>query len=144
VLQRDPANTFVAGFLGHPPMNLFTGGVVEGSHLYLEQLAIPLPETAQVWAHTGRNVTLGVHAEDIHLITETSPQPEGIHLRSTVEVIEPDFSHHTQLAHLRTGRFNYTAVIGLDISLKVGDEVEVILPTAQLYFFDRKTERRIG
>ncbi len=144
VLRRDPANTFVAKFLGNPPMNLFAGGVVEGNTLYLSDLSIALPETARVWAHTGRQVTVGVHAEAIHLVSGTGPRPTGFHLPSTVEVLEPNFGHRTQLVHLHTGRFVYAATAAIDTPLRVGDEVEVILPTDHLYFFDRENERRIG
>ena len=52
--------------------------------------------------------------------------------------------HRTQLVHLHTGRFVYTAIAPLDPPLQPGNEVEVILPTDQLYFFDNDNERRIG
>jgi len=37
-----PATTFVAGFIGAPPMNLMNGRV-EGEHLFLDGVALPLP-----------------------------------------------------------------------------------------------------
>jgi len=145
-LRRDPVNTFVARFLDNPPMNLFSGAVVEGDRLCLNDSSIPLPPASSMWARSGREVTIGIHAEAIYLVTDGSPEPEpvGFRLRGTVELMEPDIVHRTQLVHLKTGRFEYAAIAPLDIPLYVGDGVEVALPTGQLYFFDSKNERRIG
>ncbi len=143
-LRRNPINTFVAEFLGHPPMNLLTGGRVEADRLCLDNFSAPLPQTAQTWASPGRSVTIGIHAEAIALASESLPPPDGFQLRGVIEVIEPNFGHHTQLLHLRTGRFAYTAAAPLEIPLKVGEEVTVILPTAEFYFFNGKTGRRMG
>jgi ABC-type sugar transport system ATPase subunit len=143
-LRRNPVNTFVAGFLGAPPMNLFRGGRVEDNHLYLDDLSIPLPQIAKTWAYAGRKVTVGIQAEAIQLAVETLSPSAGFHLRSTVEVIEPNFMHRTQQVYLRTGRFVYATHAAWDTRLKVGDEIEVILPADQLYFFDSENEHRIG
>jgi ABC-type sugar transport system ATPase subunit len=145
-LRRNPANTFVATFLDNPPMNLFPGAVVAGDQLYLDDCSIPLPQAASIWARPGRTVTVGVHAEvtHLHLPAGSLPYPTGFRLRGTVELVERDFVHRTQLVHLHTGRFAYAAIAPLAAPLQPGDEVEVILPTDQLYFFDSKNERRIG
>jgi multiple sugar transport system ATP-binding protein len=45
-LYHKPANTFVAGFIGSPPMN-FVEGVVDGGHLQLGGYRLRLPETLQ-------------------------------------------------------------------------------------------------
>ena len=145
-LRRDPANTFVARFLDTPPMNLFPGATVENDRLCLNDSSIPLPPASSMWARPGRAVTVGIHAEAIHLVGGMSPEPEppGFRLRGIVELVEPDIVHRTQLVHLKTGRLEYSAITALDIPLYVGDRVEVVLPTDQLYFFDSVNERRIG
>ncbi len=145
-LRRNPANTFVATFLDNPPMNLFPGAVVAGDQLYLDDCAIPLPQAGGTWARPGRTVTVGVHAEvtHLHLPADSLPCPPGFRLRGIIELVERDFVHRTQLVHLHTGRFAYAAIAPLSTPLQPGDEVEVILPTDQLYFFDTKNERWIG
>src|SRR6185503_3025058 len=42
-LMDDPVNMFVAGFLGLPPMNLFSGGFISGNKLVLDDDLISLP-----------------------------------------------------------------------------------------------------
>ena len=40
-LMDDPVNVFVAGFLGLPPMNLFSGGFISGNKLVLDEVPDP-------------------------------------------------------------------------------------------------------
>jgi hypothetical protein len=94
--------------------------------------------------HPGQAVILGTRPEVARLVTRNSTLPAGLHLRGTIEVIEPDFARHTQLLYLRTGAFFYAAVVPLDEPLGIGHPVEVLFPADQLLFFDADSERRIG
>jgi hypothetical protein len=89
-------------------------------------------------------VTLGVRPEAACLVPADRPPPGGVRLRGVVEVIEPDFARRTQLVHVRTGSLSYAATGALDMTLNAGDEVAVVFPADQLYFFDGESERRIG
>lgn len=142
-LRENPANVFVAGFLGVPPMSVITGGVVDGGALRLGEIAVPLPEGVRAQVHAGQRLTLGVRPEAARVISE-HPAPQGIRLRGVAEVVEPDFAHRTQLVYVRTGSFSYAATGILDMSLNIGDIVEVVWPVDQLYFFDSDSEQRIG
>jgi ABC-type sugar transport system ATPase subunit len=141
---RDPANAFVAGFLGLPPMNTFIGGTVADGALHLGEIAVHLPDAIKAQVSAGQNLTLGVRPESTILVSGGQPRPEGIHLRGEVEIAEPDFQHRTQLVHVRSGAFSFVASGPLDPALGIGARVEVVLPTAQLYFFDGESGQRIG
>jgi general L-amino acid transport system ATP-binding protein len=144
-LRQTPANAFVAGFLGSPPMNLLTGGTVGDGELHLEGVVVPLPDAVKAHVHTGQAVTLGVRPEVACLVAgNTSPSPDGVYLRGAAETIEPDFARRTQLVYTRTGALFYAVTGPLDTTLNVGDEVEVVFPTDQLHFFDGESGRRIG
>jgi len=153
-LRRNPANAFVAGFLGIPPMNLLTGGTAsDGELCWGDEIAVSLPDAVKARVHAGQKVTLGVRPEAARLAMEVrsndfsrSPPglPTGPRLRGVVEVVEPDFAHRTQLVYVRTGPLSYAATGVLDMSLNTGDEVEVVFPADHLYFFDGESERRIG
>ncbi|KAB7896818.1 sn-glycerol-3-phosphate ABC transporter ATP-binding protein UgpC [Rouxiella sp. S1S-2] len=74
-----PVNTFVARFIGSPPMNLFNGTFSEKNGLQgvqCENLWFPLPEKWRQSAQqsAGKPVTLGLRPHDIHLV-EHSTQP---------------------------------------------------------------------
>lgn len=141
-LRGDPKNAFVAGFVGSPPMNLFTGSVADGK-LFLGQIAAPLPDRIKAHVRSGRRVTLGVQPEEAQLVTDDQLLSVGLRLRGTVEAIEPDFAHNSQLLHLRTGNYAYVAIAAIDIPLRLGDAVEVFFPMDKFYFFDRDSEERI-
>lgn len=76
-IYNDPANTFVASFIGAPPMNLIegrlSGGIFEAPGIRVEGLPA---------AHDGQ-VTLGVRPEDCRVTGE------GAHLRGDVYGVEP-------------------------------------------------------
>src|SRR6187431_1003234 len=69
-LYNNPANRFVAGFIGSPAMNFATVTVTEANGSLIAEnsgLRIKLPdETAQrLRGHVGRQITLGVRPEDL-------------------------------------------------------------------------------
>src|SRR5215208_1813547 len=64
-LMAQPANVFVAGFLGLPPMNLFSGGSISGSKLVLAETLVPLPKLIFSLVQNGQPVTLGVRQEAV-------------------------------------------------------------------------------
>ena len=143
-LRQNPANAFVAGFLGVPPMNMLRSGVVEGGELHLGRIVVPLPDAVKACVHAGQELTLGVRPEAACVVGGDRPLPQGVHLQGIVEVVEPDFAHRTQLVYARTGPHTYAATGELDPSLNIGDAVEVVFPADQLYFFDGESERRVG
>jgi len=65
-LYDNPANLFVAGFIGLPPMNFFDADVVEGK-LVCEQFSMELTaeEKARLSSYNGKKITLGVRPEDV-------------------------------------------------------------------------------
>jgi ABC-type sugar transport system ATPase subunit len=143
-IMQNPANAFVAGFLGCPPMNLLTGGTVVDGALRFGEVTVPLPDTVRDRASAGQSLILGVRPESAALVSGDRPLPEGVQLRGEVEVIEPDFMRRIQMVYVRTGELSYVASGPIDISLDTGTEATVVFPTEQLYFFDGDNERRIG
>jgi multiple sugar transport system ATP-binding protein len=94
-----PADTFVGGFIGTPPMNFLDAKVdVDGGvpSARLSGGSVPLPGgTLETLA--GRDVVLGIRAESIGV--EREPAPELV--RATVLVVEPLGSHN--LLTVRSG-----------------------------------------
>lgn len=76
-IYRQPANTFVASFIGNPPMNLMPCTIEDGRvHLLVgENSQSILIDSAHLPRNpaTGSHFTLGIRPEHIHLQPEAAP-----------------------------------------------------------------------
>ena len=141
-LMENPVNAFVAGFLGLPPMNLFSGGFISGNKLVLDEYLISLPEHMTSRVQNNQPVTLGMRQGAVNISVESNP-PNGIQLPAEVESSESDFVHRTQTVHLRTGRWKYSGLCALDMEFRIGQLVYAQLDPEQLYFFDANSGLRL-
>lgn len=85
-IYSKPANRFVAGFIGSPPMNFFEGQLTtENGATVFSAAGLKLtvaPEHAEsLQSHVGSDVTLGMRASDIQL------SADGIN--ADIELVEP-------------------------------------------------------
>jgi len=88
-LYERPANLFVAGFIGSPPMNLLevsVAGGVEGLNLAAEgvRLSVPARISEALLPFRGGKVALGIRPEDIHLPGESPSGPEPAEVEGEV------------------------------------------------------------
>jgi multiple sugar transport system ATP-binding protein len=83
-LYTNPANLFVAGFIGSPAMNFFAGSVEDG-RVRLPFGDLPLPEGVQARG----DVIVGVRPEDFE-DAELAPtdKPNGFEFEAPIELIE--------------------------------------------------------
>jgi multiple sugar transport system ATP-binding protein len=88
-VYRSPANTFVAGFLGSPPMNLLPASLPHASTLRVGSQSIALPETWKPRLADRRNgIVFGIRPEDIFLAGHAPLAKSAAHLEATVEGVE--------------------------------------------------------
>lgn len=85
-IYRRPVNTFVASFIGNPPMNLLPCRIDDAANTVLigGEFPISAANFALPAARGDQNLTLGVRPEHIHI--ETAATPEGI--RGDVYVVQ--------------------------------------------------------
>jgi ABC-type sugar transport system ATPase subunit len=85
-VYRNPANTFVAGFLANPPMNLVPGRLDAAGgglalHVGAMRLALPGALAQAYRSHAGQEVTAGFRPEDFSLGPKggmTAPVPLSV------------------------------------------------------------------
>jgi multiple sugar transport system ATP-binding protein len=126
-----PATTYVARFIGSPPMDLLRGEVVSdnGSPAYhVGSASFPLPP-AIVNALNGRAVDLGVRAEHVLLC----PPHEGV--PATVQVVQP-LGPSTVVTAAWDGGAVTARVPGI-AAMPPGASVGIRLDPAGLLVFDR-------
>ena len=111
VLYNEPANLFVAGFLGSPPMNFISGTLKEdGDKIRFREIEGGTIEVAFAGADRpaarefiGRNVILGIRPENLEVATFTRKEGKaaGTGFPAIVEIVEP-MGAETNL-YLQTG-----------------------------------------
>jgi multiple sugar transport system ATP-binding protein len=141
-LMENPVNSFVAGFLGLPPMSLLSGGFISGNKFVLDDYWISLPKHMLSRVENNQAVTLGLRQEAVNISVE-STSINGTQLPAEIESFESDFVHHTQTVHLRSGRLSYSGLCSLDLRLRIGQHVQTQIDPAKLFFFDAKSGLRL-
>jgi multiple sugar transport system ATP-binding protein len=149
-LYHQPANLFVAGFIGSPPMNFFTGKLTassQGTLEFVEKVSAgqtpfhcPLStETSRrLSSRQDREVILGLRPEHLHPNSLTS----GVTLLASVEVVEPMGAE--TFVYLRTG--GHTCICrttqGEFMDLE-GKKLNLGPDLSRAVFFDPETELAI-
>lgn len=142
-LLRQPVNTFVAGFLGSPPMNLLPIGEVQAGAIQLPGLQLPLPAPLAHRVTRGQRVQIGIRPEGVMVLGKQRLVPNTVLLQGRAEVIEPDFGRGIQLVYVRGEHFTFAATAPIDLPIHAGHPVTAQLDPTQFHFFDGVSERRI-
>ncbi|MFP5479313.1 MAG: ABC transporter ATP-binding protein [Alphaproteobacteria bacterium] len=130
-LYDRPANTFVAGFIGSPAMNMLPG-VVRSGAIEIAGARLPLPPGLPM--AEGREVTYGIRPE--HLTVG----PQG--LTGTVAVVEPTGSE-THVV-LRAGGQEVVAMFRDRVAFRPGDALTFAPDAEKVHLFDRASGVRLG
>ncbi|HXH41173.1 MAG TPA: ABC transporter ATP-binding protein [Thermoanaerobaculia bacterium] len=133
-----PANRFVAGFIGTPPMNFFQGTLTAKAGQGSVDLSggINLPLTRPVPEGSSRPVTVGIRPEHIHL----SVEGRGNHQKvpATIDVVEP--LGHDVIVTARSAAGNFQMQTEIYAGLRPADNLDLWFDTDRIYLFDRETE----
>jgi multiple sugar transport system ATP-binding protein len=162
-LYRQPANLFVAGFIGSPAINLVPAAI-EGDKLVLPMTEVPLPRHFLGIARQGiREVVAGVRPEHFHEASGTGDEGHGA-FETGVEVTEwlgSDLFVHFDVPAVDNGRLagfqremgldaghgdrlRLVARVGSDSPAAAGQEVRLRLRTDEILVFDPQTGERLG
>jgi multiple sugar transport system ATP-binding protein len=143
-LYNAPANRFVAGFIGSPAMN-FAGVRIaaENGGLWAEspgiRIKVPAPMTDRLGPHAGKEVTLGVRPEDLHIAA--ADDPGDFCIDAEVEVVERLGSEI--LLDVAVGPDTMVASVDPTSSAKVHEKLRLAIDPKRVHFFDNETEAAI-
>jgi multiple sugar transport system ATP-binding protein len=115
-LYENPANTFVAGFIGSPAMNLVPAPLVDVG---------------------GAGRIVGFRPEHV----DVDGQGDGVHFNATIEVVE--YLGDEQIVHMRVKETPLVAKLPVEERLNMGDDVGFFVARDKLRFFDAETQQRI-
>ncbi len=137
-LFNSPATSFVATFIGSPPMNVFPCTLAsEGDQLAVNvgQDKLSLPSAARQAVAGSKELLFGVRPEDIHLVPRDGTQP--VHGR--VELVEPLGGE--SFVHVRIGE--HMVIVRSEGRRVVESDKPIILHVdlQRIYLFDVGSDR---
>ncbi len=144
---QHPANAFVAGFMGSPPMNLHPATIVEKEGaLFLklsDALEVPIPPREQSQIKAGQKVIMGLRTED--LFTESDERLDKISMSYTVDgivkIVEP-LGNETNLHMDMQGAKLICRADGRRI-FKPEEQLQLTFDLTHLHIFDAESEQSI-
>ncbi|MEU6698719.1 ABC transporter ATP-binding protein [Pseudonocardia sp. NPDC046786] len=128
-LYRRPASTFVASFVGAPPMNLFDVPAVDGG------LRTPF---GIVRSRRSTAVQAGIRPEQLRIGSSSATWTAD----ARIQVVEPEGP--STIVHMALGDLSMCARVHPDVKVAVGDEVEVGCEPADIHVFDPVDGRSLG
>lgn len=137
-----PANKFVAGFIGSPPMNFMDAKIVDGM-VDAGDFKLPLPAEHPAAKMNGKSVTLGLRPEAIFdkNLDSHVKATEANTIKAKVDVLEP--LGHEYVAYLNIGAHNFVATIDTGTKVKENQVAEFVINLDDIHIFDNDTEEAI-
>ncbi len=143
-VYRAPRNTFVAGFIGSPAMNILEGTVAseDGAIAFHAagsafSLLLPLRWRRTLAAHVGRAILLGIRPEDVRA---TEREAAGVRMR--LDLVEP--LGQEVLVSARVGGHEVTARLPPGAGHAAGQDITLSFDPEALHFFDPDSRERIS
>ena len=154
-LYGHPANLFVAGFIGSPPMNLFKGTVAsKGNALFFQEqtgagAAPPNPLTLRLEEagagllrpYLQKPIILGLRPEHIVNRENAREAPPDRTVEAVADVVQPMGSEtHVYLA---SAAHSYVARVPASAPVRAGQKLSFVFDMSRAHFFDPATEKAI-
>jgi multiple sugar transport system ATP-binding protein len=143
-LYNEPANRFVAGFIGSPAMNFAAVRIAaENGSLWAEsedlRIKVPAPVAQRLGRYAATEVTLGVRPEDLRIAGDGDNR--DLSFDAAIEVVERLGSEI--LLDVAAGSTSMVASVEPTVTAKVHERVRLAINPNRLHFFDNQTEAAI-
>jgi multiple sugar transport system ATP-binding protein len=134
-LYDRPVNRFVAGFIGSPAMNFFSGRIrVRDMPYFVSDGGITFPLHGVSGNSDGREVTCGIRPEHFEFGRGS--------VEAEIVEVEPTGSETHVLA--RVGEHDVVGVFRERVSATPGDKIRFATYSSRVHVFDMKTGQRIN
>ncbi|MCP4651773.1 MAG: sn-glycerol-3-phosphate ABC transporter ATP-binding protein UgpC [Candidatus Omnitrophica bacterium] len=145
-IYNEPANKFVAGFIGSPAMNFLKGRIIkkEGVFYFDEgsfKVKIIKEMNDTLTPYINKEIFFGVRPEDVYdKLFASSATPENT-VGVTCDVVETMGSANH--LYLSTDNHTFVAVVDAGNVPAIGGRVEIVFDMKKVHFFDPTTEKTI-
>ena len=145
-VYANPADTFVAGFLASPPLNLVPGRLVadgDGLSFVTDGLSLPIPaayhDAYAAWS--GKPVTFGLRSEDFHA-SPTGDASAPVALR--VEAVEALGPENIVIGRVAASERPVAARLSRHYSAQAGDTVTLHADLMPMHLFSPEDGKAIA
>jgi multiple sugar transport system ATP-binding protein len=143
-LYNEPANRFVAGFIGSPAMNFLTVRVSQSNGAMWArnegvEIKVPAEIAGRLGRHVGEQAALGIRPENIHVATVADPPELGFD--AVVEVVEKLGSE--TLLDVAVGGETMVASVEPTVRVAIHEKLRLAVNPDRMHFFDMSSERAI-
>ena len=129
-VYRRPANVFVAGFLGNPPMNRIAAAI-EGERLVLGAARLTLPVSLLAAARAAPSIVFGIRPEDL-----AQAEPGADTFAAEVTAVEPLGAETIATLRLDGSDSEVNARLGRDAVVRVADRIHLRPDLSRARLFD--------
>jgi multiple sugar transport system ATP-binding protein len=129
-VYNDPANIFVAGFIGSTPMNLIKGDLENGTFV------APGTHVAKAGKGSRKNVVLGIRPEDVSVVAKSKGS-----FTAPLFTLEP--TGDQTLAAARNDAQMVVARAARDFRQEIGSDISFAFAPDRVYLFDAASGARI-
>jgi multiple sugar transport system ATP-binding protein len=145
-LYEQPANLFVAGFIGSPAMNFVEAKLASQDGKMIVDAGVFRAEVPQEYAPklaawAGRPVIFGIRPEDIHDRAFHTISDNTAAIRANVDVHEPLGSD--VILYLTVGDHDIVARVDARTKARMGQTAEVVLDMRKMHVFNPDTHEAI-
>ncbi|MGD1888497.1 MAG: ABC transporter ATP-binding protein [Cohaesibacteraceae bacterium] len=133
-LYDTPVNTFVAGFIGSPSMNLIEGSIEDGK---FQNDGVALAINGNAGGSTGQSVTVGMRPEHLMLAEDG----DSTAISANVAIVEPTGSETHIVA--RAGSDELVAVFRARHDFSIGQPIKLKPEPGMLHLFDGESGNRL-
>lgn len=144
-IYHCPANTFVAGFIGTPPMNLIDAEIIDRDGemiLCLSQGSLVLPtvlkERLLSVKYAKEEVILGIRCEDISLFQGNKTMEPILGVVSMVENLGAELN-----VHFHTASGNLVAKASAGTDLQIDQTIKLYFNVDKIHLFDKNSGNRL-
>jgi multiple sugar transport system ATP-binding protein len=143
-LYDEPANVFVAGFIGSPAMNFFNSKLERSNGKLIVdagsfQVEVPESRNSVYQDHVGKPVIFGIRPEDIH---DPSFAPPGIYasnIDAKVDVTE--LMGNEIFVYLKSGEDVFVGRVDPRANMSMGDQVQVAFNMDNMHLFETEGDQ---
>ena len=153
-IYHEPANTFVASFIGNPPMNLINGELIHSNNAWrfreseksgVNGFEITLSDQSADLDSFPQNdgVVLGIRAENMSLLAPNEvPLSEGVMIKGTTQMVETMGSD--SIVYIDTGINELAVSVRGSETPSIDEEIRVAVDQKRIQFFSPGSGKAIS